>query len=125
MKPRGEGGDAAAAPSRASPEELLRISRETAPHLPPAQMRVPPAPVAAAAVPRPAEGKGGAGAGDSTDAFALRMRTRTLASLARVARAKGMTKKQIICLGMQAMGVEVEGADLEDRTPRRRFDDEG
>ena len=111
LKPRDtEGGS-----SRPSAEEMLRAAHEAGgPSVPPTQMPAiqvsSPPPAAPMAAP-PAQG--------STGAFAFRMRNATLSSLAEVARSQGMTQKQIVCLGLQKMGVDVASVDLEDRTPRR------
>ena len=101
---------------RLSPEEMMRATEEAAPELPPTrlaarQTEAPPPPQF-----RPAEPP----SREVTGAFAFRMRTSTLASLARVAHGKHMTQKQIVCMGLRAMGVDVAEADLEDRSPRRR-----
>lgn len=97
---------------RLSPEEMMRATEEAAPELPPTRLAARQ--TEASIPPQPSAGK------EVTGAFAFRMRTSTLASLARVAHGKGMTQKQIVCIGLRSMGVDVAEADLEDRSPRRR-----
>ena len=50
----------------------------------------------------------------------LRMRQSTVAALTAAAKARGLTMKQLVAEGIQALGIEVAPADLEDRTPRRK-----
>lgn len=92
------------------PEEAVRIARETAPHQPPAQATavslVAPVPPAASKV--------------SSAMLAQRFTEPTLDSLAKVAREKGLTQKQLIAQALVAAGVEVHAEDLRDRTPVRR-----
>jgi len=93
------------------PEEAVRIARETAPHQPPA-MAAAPAP--GQAPPLPASSK------VATAMLAQRFTEPTLESLARVARRKGLTQKQLIAQALTTVGVEVHPEDLRDRTPARR-----
>jgi hypothetical protein len=48
------------------------------------------------------------------------MRQSTVAALTAAAKARGLTLKQLVAEGIQAIGIEVAPADLEDRTPRRK-----
>jgi hypothetical protein len=91
------------------PGEAVRIAQETAPHQPPAQGR--PAPLA----PLPAPESKVVSA-----MLAQRFTEPTLDSLARVAKAKGLTQKQLIAQALAAAGVDVHPEDLRDRTPVRR-----
>jgi hypothetical protein len=52
--------------------------------------------------------------------LAQRFAEPTLDSLARIAREKGLTQKQLIAQALVAAGVEVHPEDLRDRTPVRR-----
>lgn len=97
-----------------SPEEAVRIARETAPHQPPALAAAP----ALAPVPTPAPASKVASA-----MLAQRFTEPTLTSLARVAKAKGLTQKVLIAQALAAAGVEVHPEDLRDRTPARRRGD--
>ena len=83
--------------SRPSPEDALAIATHTAPALPPTQLRPT----------------------DRATTLNLRVRESTLEALMAVARARGLTMKQVVCHSLAAAGVPVAGADLEDRTPRR------
>ena len=85
--------------SRPSPEEALAIVTETAPTLPPAQLVVD----------------------DRATTLNLRVRSSTLDALIAAARERGLTMKQVVCQGLTQAGVAVAVADLEDRTPRRKF----
>lgn len=95
------------------PEEAVRIARETAPHQPPAQATAAPA---MAPAPAPATKA-------STAMLAQRFTEPTLDSLARVAREKGLTQKQLIAQALVVAGVAVHPEDLRDRTPARRRGD--
>ena len=87
------------------PEEAVRIARETAPHHPPVLATSPPPPAPSKVV---------------SAMLAQRFTEPTLDSLARVARSKGLTQKQLIAQALAAAGVEVHPDDLRDRTPVRR-----
>ena len=50
----------------------------------------------------------------------MRFRESTLERLARVARAKGLTRKQVVALAPTEAGVEVAPTGAEDRPPPRR-----
>lgn len=91
LKPRSSG--------RPSAEEALRIAAVQAPSLPPAQM-VPD---------------------DRPTTLNLRLRNSTVQALTARAKAEGLTQKQVVCQALAASGLSVAPADLEDRTPRRRF----
>ena len=52
--------------------------------------------------------------------FSMRFRESTLESLARVARARGLTQKQLVARALAEAGVEVAPIDAEDRPPPRR-----
>lgn len=95
------------------PEEAVRIARETAPHQPPAQAAAAPviAPTPSPTIKAP------------TAMLAQRFTEPTLDSLARVAREKGLTQKQLIAQALVAAGVAVHPEDLRDRTPARRRGD--
>ena len=86
-------------PSRLPAEEALRISAEQAPTLPPAQLSKP----------------------DASTTLNLRVRVSTIAAIAEMARASGLTQKQVICRALAEAGVTVADKDLEDRTPRRKI----
>ena len=94
-----------------APDEAVRIARETAPHQPPA-MAATPAP--GQVPPSPASSR------VATAMLAQRFTELTLDSLARVAREKGLTQKQLIAQALTSVGVEVHSEDLRDRTPARR-----
>ena len=83
---------------RPSAEEALRAVASHAPSLPPVQLEIP----------------------DRPTTLNLRMRQSTVTALMAVAKARGVTMKQLIAEGIQSIGVEVATADLEDRTPRRK-----
>lgn len=91
LKPRQAG--------RPSAEEALRIAAVEAPSLPPAQI-VPD---------------------DRPTTLNLRLRNSTVLSLTTYAKAHGLTQKQAVCRALSASGIIVAPADLEDRTPRRRY----
>ncbi len=95
--------------SAIDPEEAVRIARETAPHQPPA---LAASPVPALPVPAPSK--------VTSAMLAQRFTEPTLDSLARVARTKGLTQKQLIAQALAAAGVDVHPEDLRDRTPIRR-----
>jgi hypothetical protein len=94
-----------------APDEAVRIARETAPHQPPALAAAPalvqvsPSPVVSKVV---------------SAMLAQRFTEVTLDNLARVARERGLTQKQLIAQALAAVGVEVHPDDLRDRTPARR-----
>jgi hypothetical protein len=90
-----------------APEDAVRIARETAPHQPPALAAAP-------AQMMPAAGK------VTSAMLAQRFTEPTLDSLARVAKERGLTQKQLIAQALAAVGVEVHAEDLRDRTPARR-----
>jgi hypothetical protein len=101
LKPR-------AAAASMDPREALRVASQVAPHHPPAEnpaRRPPPPP------PPPA---------DRSAMLSMRFREATLESLARVARARGLTQKQMVARALAEAGVEVAAADAEDRPPPRR-----
>jgi hypothetical protein len=93
------------------PDEAVRIARETAPHQPPAMaapatlVQVPPSPASSRM---------------ATAMLAQRFTEPTLDNLARVARERGLTQKQLIAQALVAAGVDVHPEDLRDRTPARR-----
>jgi hypothetical protein len=94
-----------------APDEAVRIARETAPHQPPAM----------AAAPAPGQEIPPLAASKVRSAMlAQRFAEPTLDSLARVAREKGLTQKQLIAQALTSVGVEVHPEDLRDRTPARR-----
>jgi hypothetical protein len=74
------------------------VAADTAPRLPPAQVT----------------------AEDRPTTLNLRVRTSTVAALAAAAQERGLTMKQLVAQGLEAIGVSVASADLEDRTPKRR-----
>ena len=88
--------------SRTSPrlpaEEALRISAEQAPTLPPAQLSK----------------------ADQSTTLNLRVQVSTITAIAEMAKALGLTQKQVICRALAEAGVAVAIKDLEDRTPRRK-----
>jgi predicted HicB family RNase H-like nuclease len=85
---------------RPSPDEALAIAASTAPQQPPAQV----APSTE----------------DAPTTLNLRVRTSTVAALTEAAKGRGLTMKQVVCQALEAAGVSVARADLEDRTPRRK-----
>ena len=85
---------------RPSPAEALAIATSTAPQQPSAQI--------SETVP------------DSPTTLNLRIRTSTATALIDTAQSQGLTMKQVVCHALQAAGVAVAEADLEDRTPRRK-----
>jgi predicted HicB family RNase H-like nuclease len=76
----------------------VRVAAEAASRLPPARVS----------------------AEDKPTTLNLRVRTSTVAALAAEAEARGLTMKQLVAQGLEAIGVQVAAADLEDRTPKRR-----
>jgi len=50
----------------------------------------------------------------------IKMREVSAVAIARTAKARGITQKQLVCTALQAAGVELHPFDLEDRTPPRR-----
>lgn len=95
-------------PRRPSPEEALAIVSQTAPTQPPAK-------VVQALLPEPVEDKA-----DPRTTLNLRIRQSTIIAIEESARKQGLTLKQVVTQALQAAGVRVAPADLEDRTPRRR-----
>lgn len=91
LKPRGGA-------VRPSPEEVLRAASIGSPALPPAQVV----------------------AEDRPTTLNLRVRASTVAALAAAAQERGLTMKQLVAQGLDAIGVRVAAADLEDRTPKRK-----
>jgi len=85
---------------RPSPAEALAIATSTAPQQPPALVVAPDK--------------------DMPTTLNLRVRNSTVAALMAAARSRGLTMKQVVCQALEAAGVPVAAADLEDRTPRRR-----
>jgi hypothetical protein len=92
---------------RPTPDEALAIATSTAPLQPPAQVAVAP-------IARPAPEK------DAPTTLNLRVRSSTITALMNTAQGRGLTMKQVVCQALEAAGVAVAPADLEDRTPRRR-----
>lgn len=84
---------------RPSAQEALRIATAQAPSLPPT--RIEPE--------------------DRPTTLNLRLRSSTVLALTARAKAEGLTQKQLVCRALAASGIVVAPADLEDRTPRRRF----
>jgi hypothetical protein len=91
-------------PRRPTPDEALAIATSTAPQQPPAQLAEAILPVEK----------------DAPTTLNLRVRSSTIAALMAAARTRGLTMKQVVCHALDAAGVAVAPADLEDRTPRRR-----
>jgi len=85
--------------SRPTAQEALRIASAQAPSLPPT--RIEPE--------------------DRPTTLNLRLRSSTVLALTAQAKAEGLTQKQLVCRALAASGIAVAPADLEDRTPRRRF----
>jgi hypothetical protein len=85
--------------TRPTAEEALRIASSQAPSLPPT--RIEPE--------------------DRPTTLNLRLRSSTVMALTARAKEEGLTQKQLVCRALAASGVVVAPADLEDRTPRRRF----
>jgi hypothetical protein len=50
----------------------------------------------------------------------IKMAEESAIALAQLAKAQGITQKQLVCRALQAAGVSMDPLDLEDRTPRRR-----
>ena len=100
LKPR-------AAAASMDPREALRVASEVAPHQPPAE-----APVPARRSPAPPL--------DRSAMLSMRFRESSLESLARVARARGLTQKQLVARALAETGVEIAPEDAEDRPPPRR-----
>lgn len=90
LKPRGV--------TRPTPDDVLRAAAEAAPSLPPAQMPVE----------------------DRPTTLNLRVRTSTISALSAAADERNLTMKQLVAQGLEAIGVRVAAADLEDRTPKRK-----
>lgn len=89
---------------RPTPDEALAIATSTAPLQPPTQ-------IAEAATVREK---------DPPTTLNLRVRSSTIAALMKAAQGRGLTMKQVVCQALDAAGVVVAPADLENRTPRRR-----
>lgn len=85
---------------RPSPAEALAIATNTAPEQPPARVAAPTL--------------------DRPTTLNLRLRRSSVSALEATAKEKGLTMKQVVCQALEAAGVAVASADLEDRTPRRR-----
>jgi len=88
-------------PRRPSPDEALAIATSTAPQQPPAQINEPLM-------------------ADTPTTLNLRIRRSTVSAIEATAKERGLTMKQVVAQALQAAGVTVAAADLEDRTPRRR-----
>ncbi len=88
-------------PRRPSPDEALAIATSTAPRQPPAQIALE-------------------SITDAPTTLNLRVRMSTVNALTAAAQGRGLTMKQVVCQALEAAGVVVAPADLEDRTPRRR-----
>ena len=84
---------------RPTPDEVVAIARATAPTLPPARL-----PVADRAAP-----------------FNTRLRLSSIAAVEARAREDGVSLKLVMCRALEAYGVKMAAADLEDGTPRRRM----
>lgn len=84
--------------ARPSADDVLRVVAVTAPAQPPAQITPE----------------------DRPTTLNLRVRTSTVAALVAEAEARGLTMKQLVAQGLEAIGVRVAPADLEDRTPKRK-----
>lgn len=95
-------------PRRPSPEEALAIVSQAAPSQPPAK-------VVQAVMPEPADSKA-----DPRTTLNLRVRQSSIVAIEAAARERGLTLKQVVTQALQAAGVKVAPADLEDRTPRRK-----
>src|SRR5215213_3871490 len=93
LKPR-------AAATAMDPREALRVASEVAPHHPPAE-----APMPARRLPPPTP--------DRSAMLSMRFRESTLESLARMARARGLTQKQLVARALAEAGVEVAPEDAE------------
>jgi predicted DNA binding CopG/RHH family protein len=57
---------------------------------------------------------------DRATTLNLRLRQSTVEAIAREAKARGLTIKQLIMEGAKSVGVPIAPSDLEDRTPRRK-----
>lgn len=88
-------------PRRPSPAEALAIATSTAPEQPPAQVTADQL-------------------SDGPTTLNLRLRRSSVRALEAAAKGRGLTMKQVVCQALDAAGVAVASADLEDRTPRRR-----
>jgi hypothetical protein len=106
---------------RPSPDEALAIAATTAPQHPPTQISSPPplppihaVPTVIAAPVMPATPI------DPATTLNLRVRMSTIDAIVDAAKAQGLTMKQVVCHALEAAGVSVAPADLEDRTPRRK-----
>ena len=83
---------------RPTAEQTLQAVAAHAPSLPPVRIETP----------------------DRPTTLNLRMRQSTVAALFTAAKERGVTMKQLVAEGIQALGIHVAQADLEDRTPRRK-----
>ena len=83
---------------RPSAEEAIRIARTVAPTLPPPRL--------------PAE--------DRAASFNMRLRLSSIREIETRAHQDGVSLKLVLCRALQAYGVNMAPADLEDGTPRRR-----
>ena len=88
-------------PRRPSPAEALAIATNTAPQQPSAQIAAEPGT-------------------DGATTLNLRVRRSTVTAIEQAAKGRGLTMKQVVCQAMEAAGIQVAPADLEDRTPRRK-----
>jgi hypothetical protein len=57
---------------------------------------------------------------DRATTLNLRLRESSVDAIAREAKVRGLTIKQLIMEGARSLGVPIAPADLEDRTPRRK-----
>ena len=87
--------------------ETMRVDYEVPPHHTPAE-----APVPARRPPPPTL--------DRSAMLSMRFRESSLESLARVARARGLTQKQLVARALAETGVDIAPGDAEDRPPPRR-----
>ena len=58
---------------------------------------------------------------DRTTAFSTRLRLSSIASIEARARQDGVSLKLVMCRALEAYGIKMAPADLEDGTPRRRM----
>ena len=84
---------------RPSPAEALAIVTNTAPRQPSAELEP---------------------GGDAATTLNLRVRRTTVGAIETAAKSRGLTVKQVVCHALEAAGVAVAPADLENRTPRRQ-----
>lgn len=93
---------------RPTPAEALAIVDQAAPSQPPAQRAE-------------REQEAQEVARDVPTTLNLRLRYSTVAAIEQAARRNKLTLKLVVTQALQAAGVEVAAADLEDRTPRRKM----